>query len=385
MKIGLVLSRVPSASETFFASKIIGLQKAGHKVLLFANGDLETKICEKISHPTLSNNKFIMFILASCALLKLVLFSPLVITRFLRSEITDGKTLNQSLKNAYFNNHILSSNLDWIHYGFITHAINRENLAYAIKAKMGVSLRGYDICIYPLKNPLCYSNIWRKIDKVHSISNDLIDASVKMGFSKKKSFKIIKPAIDLKVFQKVNENHKKVGEIKFLTIARLHWKKGLEDTIQALSIIRDRNISFSYDIIGDGPELERLVFAAYDLGLDKNINFIGSVPHDNTISYYLRSDIYLQYSLQEGFCNATLEAQNMGLITLVSNAEGLEENVGNTNLVVKKRNPKLLADKIINVIENWSFYSKIVDNSRKRIKAENNIDHQISQFLEFYD
>ena len=149
--------------------------------------------------------------------------------------------------------------------------------------------------------------------------------------------------------------------------------------------MKDQDISFYYNIIGDGPELERLVFVAHDLGLEKNINFVGPVSHRNTISYYKKSDIYLQYSLQEGFCNATLEAQNMGLITLVSNAEGLEENVGNTNLVVKKRNPKLLADKIINVIENWSFYSKIVDNSRKRIKAENNIDHQISQFLEFYD
>ncbi len=385
MKIGLVLSHVPGISETFLVSKIIGLQKAGHKVILFANGELETKICEKISHPTSSNNKFIMFILASWAFIKLGLMCPFVIIRFLRSEVNDGKTFNQSLKNAYFNNHILSYQLDWIHFGFITCAIDRENLAHAIKAKMGVSLRGYDICIYPLKNPLCYSNIWGKINKVHAISNDLIDAGVKMGFSKQNSFKIIKPAINVKVFEKMKKNHKKVGEIKFLTIARLHWKKGLEDTIQALSIIRDKDISFCYDIVGDGPELERLVFVAHDLGLNKNINFIGSIPHYNTISYYRSSDIYLQYSLQEGYCNATIEAQSMGLITIVSNAEGLKENVGNANLVVERRNPKLLADKIINVIENWSFYSKLVVDSRKRIAAENNIDYQNREFLEFYD
>ena len=385
MKIGLVLSNVPGLSETFIVSKIVGLQKAGHEVLLFANGELETKICKKISHPTSFNNKFILSIVVFWTILKLGLIRPFAILRFLQSEINDGKTFNQSLKNAYFNNHILLSQLDWIHFGFITCAIDRENLAFAIKAKMGVSLRGYDICIYPLKNPLCYSNVWGKVDKVHGISMDVIEAGVRNGFSKQNSFKIIKPGIDLEVFANTNKKRKKLDKIKFLTVARLHWKKGLEDTIQAMSLMKDKDISFYYDIIGDGPELERLVFVAHDLGLEKNINFIGPVSHQNTISYYKKSDIYLQYSLQEGYCNATLEAQSMGLITIVSNAEGLKENVGNDDLVVEKRNPILLADKIMDVIENWSFYSKIVANSRKRIQQENNINFQINEYLDFYD
>ena len=46
MKIGLVLSKVPAPSETFFISKVKGLQKAGHQVILFANGHLKNKICK---------------------------------------------------------------------------------------------------------------------------------------------------------------------------------------------------------------------------------------------------------------------------------------------------------------------------------------------------
>ena len=37
MKIGLVLSSTPSYSETFFISKIKGLQKHGFEVVLFVN------------------------------------------------------------------------------------------------------------------------------------------------------------------------------------------------------------------------------------------------------------------------------------------------------------------------------------------------------------
>ncbi|MBK7870836.1 MAG: glycosyltransferase family 4 protein [Saprospiraceae bacterium] len=57
-------------------------------------------------------------------------------------------------------------------------------------------------------------------------------------------------------------------------------------------------------------------------------------------TYYEKADIYLQYSIQEGFCNAVLEAQAMGLLCIVSDAEGLPENIlhGQTGWVVPKGN-----------------------------------------------
>ena len=60
------------------------------------------------------------------------------------------------------------------------------------------------------------------------------------------------------------------------------------------------------------------------------------------------ADIYIQPSIQEGFCNSVLEAQAMGLLVIVSDAEGLHENVINnvTGWVVKKRNPILLSEKL---------------------------------------
>ena len=43
------------------------------------------------------------------------------------------------------------------------------------------------------------------------------------------------------------------------------------------------------------------------------------------------SDVYLQYSVQEGFCNAVLEAQAMGLLCVVSDGGALPENVIDNN------------------------------------------------------
>ena len=81
------------------------------------------------------------------------------------------------------NQHIISEPLDWLHFGFGTLALHRENVAAAMGAKMAVSFRGFDIGIYPLKYPGCYLKLWNKVDKIHVISNDIRELVYKHGFN----------------------------------------------------------------------------------------------------------------------------------------------------------------------------------------------------------
>ena len=85
------------------------------------------------------------------------------------------------------------------------------------------------------------------------------------------------------------------------------------------------------------------------------------------MGYDKKGDFYIQYSIQEGFCNAVLEAQAMGLLCIVSDADGLSENVlhNETGWVVPKRNPTLLAQKMIETIDlNDTEKSKIRENAQ---------------------
>jgi len=201
---------------------------------------------------------------------------------------------------------------------------------------------------------------------------------------------MIHPSIDVDYFNIKGKKWKKFNgkeKIHFLTVARLHWKKGLDYTLQALAVLKEKNILFQYTIIGEGQERERLLFTIHQLGLEDRITFVGSVPHQDIIKYYESADIYLQYSIQEGFCNAVLEAQAMGLITIVSNAEGLSENVlhGKTGWVVPKRKPILLAENIEHILamdnENRIQVQK---NAMVRIKNEFSLKKQIRKFSEFF-
>ena len=92
--------------------------------------------------------------------------------------------------------------------------------------------------------------------------------------------------------------------------------------------------------------------------------------------------------MQEGFCNAVLEAQAMGKLCIVSNAEGLMENVlhEKTGWVVLKNSPHLLAEQIKKVLLMDEQSKRIISkNAVERVKKEFNLEKQQMEFLEFYE
>lgn len=387
MKIGIVLSRPPSYSETFFISKIKGLQSHGYEVILFVqNSDSEFKLC-KVVEGNKGNKKDLIKLIYGAIKCIFIAFKNVKRTiRFIKFERRIRANWLIVLRNVYINMHILSKKLDWLHFGFATMALGRENTAKAIGAKMAVSLRGFDMAIYPLKKQHCYNFLWVNVDKIHSISNDLYVLALKLGLSSTKAYQKITPAININLFK--NDDHKNYGNpIRILTVGRLHWKKGYSDTLYALKQLKDEGVQFKYTIVGTGKEYEKLMYIRYVLGLENDVVFLWKVSHEEVKELMDQHQIYIQYSISEGFCNAVLEAQAMGLLCVVSDAEGLPENVleGKSGWVVPKKAPEKLASKILEV-HNLEMHEKkqIIDFAINRVKQEFNLDKQQKEFIEFY-
>lgn len=388
MKIGLVLAQTPGYSETFFRSMIKGLQRNGVEISLY----VETKkkdfdLCPVYESPKVYANPIVQ----SWYFIKEFIFLLPYISEVRKFKISEQKTGTRGvnlLKNIYLNAHILKAKLDWLHYGFATQAMGRETLAKAINAKMAVSLRGFDINVYPIKNPGCYINLWRYVDKVHSVSEYLLRKAIDIGLSKETPWTIITPAVSLEkiLFQK---NMKASEEIKIFTIARPNWIKGLETAIDAMRLLKKRNFKFKYYIIGDkdSEESDYYKFMIYELGLTNDVVFLGKQSHQKTMEYLRNADLYIQPSLNEGYCNAVLEAQSLGKLCIVTNAGGLTENIihGETGWVVPKYSPELLSEQIIKVFSLSSAEKiKISKNAITRVSKEFNIQKQESEFLHFY-
>lgn len=388
MKIGLVLAQTPGYSETFFRSMIKGLQRSGVEISLYVQTkQKDFDLCPVYESPKVYAN----LIVQSWYFIKEFIFLlPYIseVRKFIISEQKTGTSGVDLLKNIYLNSHILKAELDWLHYGFATQAIGRETLAKAINAKMAVSLRGFDINVYPITHPGCYIKLWRNVDKVHSISEYLLRKAIYMGLSEETPSTIITPAVSLEkiISQK---NMKASEEIKMFTIARANWIKGLDTAIDAMRLLKKLNLKFKYYIIGDkdSEETDPYKFMVYELGLTNDVVFLGKQSHQKTMEYLNNADLYIQPSLNEGYCNAVLEAQSLGKLCIVTNAGGLTENIihGKTGWVVPKYSPELLAEQIIKVLSlDPEEKIGISKNAIARVRKKFSIQKQESEFLHFY-
>tara|TARA_R110002012_G_scaffold319389_2_gene539639 strand:+ start:23076 stop:24272 length:1197 start_codon:yes stop_codon:yes gene_type:complete len=388
LTIGLVLSSVPQYSETFFRNKIKGLQKKGFRVVLFVDyyePEDSTFDCEIVASPHFGGSFFKRLFYSFIVILKAVFFSPKCSFRLFKLNRVDGISLKANLKQLVLNQFFFSQDLDWLHFGFGMLAVGRENVATAMQANMAVSFRGYDLYLSPLKHPGCFNILFTKAVRYHVLSEEMKLTLTEYQISPS-SIYVITPAIDTQFFNS-NNHVTKSSIVQLITIGRLHWKKGFEYTLQALAYLKQNGIGFHYTIIGDGDEKERLIFAAHQLGILDNITFAGKLPQKEVKAKLEKAAIYIQYSIQEGFCNAVLEAQAMGLLCVVSDAEGLQENVlhAETGWVVTKRQPKLLANQLISVIKlSEKEKTAIQEHAIIRVRNHFNLNKQQTAFQSFY-
>ncbi|WP_179338038.1 glycosyltransferase family 4 protein [Winogradskyella ludwigii] len=387
--IGIVLSSIPGYSETFFRNKIKGLQDHGFRVILFVdylNTDDASFSCKVVSAPHFGASIISAIWFSFLAVLKSFFVHPKRTYHLYQLNKKDGLPFKENIRSLILNHFFLGHNVDWLHFGFGMLAVNRENVAAAMGSKMAVSFRGFDLYLSPLKHPNCYGFLFKKTIDYHVLSQEMKHDLIGYNIASK-HIHVITPAIDTEFFT----SHKKrafTDTLELVTVARLHWKKGLEYTFEALACLKKQGVNFHYTIIGDGIERERLVFAAYQLDILDDITFAGKLPHDQVQKTLEKASIYLQYSIQEGFCNAVLEAQSMGLLCVVSDAEGLAENVldGKTGWVVPKRQPKVLAQKI-NDVQHLSIdeKEKIITTAKYRVKSIFNLEQQNQAFINFYE
>lgn len=386
--IGLVLSSVPGYTETFFRNKIKGLQSIGYSVILFVdNGKTNDSnfICKVVSAGIYKGASFKLFYNYIRALFRTLFVHPKRSYMHFKLDKVDGLSRFGCFKNLMLHEHFFNYQLDWLHFGYGMLAHNRENIAQSIGSKMGVSFRGFDLYLSPLKHKNCYERLYRKKITYHVLSNKMKQILIEKSIESD-AVHVITPAIDTELFDH-KKTQKSKSKINILTVARLHWIKGLEYTLEAMSVLKSNGVPFYYTIVGDGEDIERLVFAANQLNLTDCVNFVEKQTQQKIKNLMQESDIYVQYSIQEGFCNSVLEAQAMGMLCVVSDADGLMENISNgqTGWIVPKRNPEALAKKIQDVIKLPLEEKEVITQQAiMRVKDKFNLNRQLKLFKEFY-
>lgn len=225
-----------------------------------------------------------------------------------------------------------------------------------LKKKYGkplvVTIHGNDLQTTLFKNQKCkkaIKQVLKNADRVIVVSNKLKNiAQSKIGIEKK--ITVINNGLDLKKLLIEKSPVFCKSDCKtILSVSDLILSKGIDLNLKAFAQLAKKHSQLKYTIIGDGPEMSHLKRLASRLNLNKNVTFVGQLPHEEVFSYMKSSDIFSLPSWKEGFGIVYLEAMAHGKPVIAVRGEGIEDVVkhGETGLLVKPQD----VDSLIEAME----------------------------------
>lgn len=130
------------------------------------------------------------------------------------------------------------------------------------------------------------------------------------------------------------------------TMGRFVGKKGFEDFIQAISLLRDQNIPIKAIIGGTGPDDNKLRSLVADLNLTDYVDFVGWVRDKR--AFYDRLNFFCIPSRDEPFGIIALDTLAHGCPMIATSSKGLAEFLtdNETAFMCKPSDPVSLADVI---------------------------------------
>lgn len=397
MRIALVVNNFPILSETFIFNKALGLQQAGLEVTIWVHSQANDRKAflsqiKELSPDSVQNTffaykKFRSIFSMLCFFLRYPFFSM----NLWRQANRLYPERDRAFKAWILALPLAKGKYDIIHFEFSGLAVNYQDAFSLLRpAKIVTSCRGASEQIKPIVEPSRAPLLQKTLialDKIHCVSRDMQSTVCKYGISEEKIF-INHPSINTGKFQReISSLQKTYGHYTILTVGRLHWKKGFDVLILAMAVLLKKHIDVSLDIIGTGPEKEKLAFDIDDLGLSKIVRLLGPKSSDDVRRALQEADIYVQSSISEGLSNATLEAMSMELPVVSTRVGGMSEAIedGVDGFLVDPRNPEQLVEKISYLIDHPQLRQSMGKNARKKVIEKFNIDAQIQKFIFEYE
>lgn len=271
--------------------------------------------------------------------------------------------------------------IDLIHAHWI---IPQGFVAVALKKILGVpyivTTHGGDI--FGLKG-----GAMRKVKKVvlenakriTVVSNAIKDEILK-NINPKLNVDVISMGVDSKLFnpdkydKSIKDKYKIDGPF-LLFVGRLAEKKGVSYLLQAMPAIINKFPNVKLLIIGEGALENQLKSLVLDLGIDKNVIFVGGITNDLLPKFYATADILVAPSIvtadgdTEGLPVSIIEGLASGTCVISTGTGGISDVIknGENGFLVDQKNSREIKETTTKLLENKELLKKYRSNSYKSI------------------
>jgi sugar transferase (PEP-CTERM/EpsH1 system associated) len=191
---------------------------------------------------------------------------------------------------------------------------------------------------------------WGRVDQLLAVSPQLAHKMAsEVGFPAER-IRTIRNGVNLEKFRPGDRTAARAAlgfrneDLVIGTVGRLVPVKDQATFLDALALLRARDMSFTAVIAGDGPLREALEARAAALGLNEMITFMGVRPDVPRVLSAM--DIFVLSSSSEGMSNTIQEAMATALPVVATRVGASEELIedGRTGILVPPQQPGALAE-----------------------------------------
>ncbi len=176
----------------------------------------------------------------------------------------------------------------------------------------------------------------------------------------------------LNIKEKLGYSNKKI----VFSIGRITTRKYFNEMISAAQIVCEKIPNVLFIIAGKGEDLECLRKEVIDRKLDSSVKFIGFVDDRTREDLYLCSDVFAYCSKFEGSGIVYTEAMSYSIPVVAYENEAVKDIIKNENYgLLTPRDPKKLAERIIDLLTDEKKKKSIVENCYNLIRNVYNWDN----------
>ena len=170
------------------------------------------------------------------------------------------------------------------------------------------------------------------------------------------------------------------NEPLIFALQRLGVEKRVDVLLRALRRCREQAGAGTLIIGGKGPEERRLRSLTDELGIQKQVQFVGYIPKDQLPSYFLACDLFAFHSTFETFGIVVAQAMSYGRAVVTVRNTALPEVLGDGGLLVEIGNEREFGDALARLIQDEALRRRLGDAGRARAATLFNWDRIAEQY-----
>lgn len=238
-----------------------------------------------------------------------------------------------------------------------------------------ISVWGSDVYDFPRKSFLHRIVLRYNLSKADSVLSTSNIMAKEISKYSRKQIQVTPFGVNLNLFKK-NIIIKPKEEFIVGTVKSLSTVYRIDLLISAFKLVIDtnKNTNLKLQIVGDGPDKDKLILLTKNLGIDRYVEFIGKIENNLLPNYYNNFSIFVALSDSESFGVVAIEAMACGCPVIVSNADGFTEVVvdNETGYIVPNVDTKVVANTIQKFIDNNTL--RDIMGRKGRIRVEHLYD-----------